>query len=85
MYGEHDPVFVKAQRANALALSNKQMSGFNHVTTHRVPESSPSRSSADFNRAHRSRSRLRYTANPRQFRDLGRDERTERNATGITQ
>jgi len=85
MGGKHDPTVEQAQRTNPLTLSNKQVPGLNHVTPHRVTEDSPSSSPTHFDRAHRSHGRLADPANTRQFRNLGGNQRTERNATGVTQ
>nr|WP_264166082.1 hypothetical protein [Burkholderia sp. AU30280] len=85
MRGKHSPVLTETQRANSLALSNKQMPGLNHMMANRVTESGPSCSPTDFDRTHRSHRRMTDPANTRQFRNLGGNQRTERNATGVAQ
>ncbi|EEH30450.1 hypothetical protein BUH_4318 [Burkholderia pseudomallei Pakistan 9] len=85
MCSKHDPAVEQAQRTNPLALSNKQVPGLNHVMPHRVTEGGLSCSPTNFDRAHRSHGRLPDPANARQFRNLGGNQRTKRNATSVAQ
>ncbi|UOB57793.1 hypothetical protein MRS60_26735 [Burkholderia pyrrocinia] len=85
MGGKHYSAVEQAHRTDSLARSNKQVPGLNHVTPHRVTEGGPSCSPTDFDRAHRSHGRLPDPANTRQLCNLGGNQRTERNATGVAQ